>query len=199
MIEDGGLGRLVAEKWPEALGLLQVWEAYPEAFNLRACVAYYGRNPPIDPAASADDMREVLEILPDLTLTGFGLEGKYVGGRWVRPVCPEAFQAQRDAMFLSEVLSAFEDGREWLRPYRKARACRVSARGLKHDAAKDIDYVTTGLFIAAAFAESFKVKRWRIGSDGLINVDKNELLANDLRRLRREHPGVTMGGPRCRQ
>jgi hypothetical protein len=169
---DAGLRRLVAEKWPEGLGLLRVWEKHPKAFNLRACVAYHGRNPPDDPVASAADMREALEILPDLTITGFGLEGDYVNGRWVRPVCPETFQAQRDAMFLPEVLSAFESARAWLRPYCKTRACRVSARALKHDAARDIDYVTAGLFIAAAVAEGFKVRRCKIGSDGLINIDE---------------------------
>jgi hypothetical protein len=183
---DAGLRRLVAEKWPAAIGLLRVWEAHPEAFNLRACVAYHGRNPPADPDASAADMQEALETLPDLTITGFGLEGDYVGGRWVRKVCPEAFQAQRGAMFLPEVLSAFEAAREWLRPYRKARACRVSARGLKHDAAEGDDgigYVTAGLFIAAAVAEGFRVKRCRIGSDGLINIDEDQLLAREMQRL----------------
>jgi hypothetical protein len=169
---DAGLRRLVAEKWPEALGLLQVWEKHPEAFNLRACAAYHGRSPPADPAASAADMRRALEALPDLTITGFGLEGDYVNGRWIRRVCPEAFQAQRDAMFLPEVLSAFEAARAWPRPYRKTRACRVSARALKHDAADDIDYVTARLFIAAAIAEGFHVKRCKIGSDGLINIEE---------------------------
>jgi hypothetical protein len=138
--------------------------AWPRETNVRACFVHEGRDPPADQTASAAAMACVLAAWPDLSITGFGLEG----GR----VCPEALARQRDAMSLPGALGAFEAARSWLRSYHKQKACRISAYNLKHDAAVDIDYVTNGIFIAAALAEGFSARRRRTGSDGMLNVGK---------------------------
>jgi hypothetical protein len=174
---------------PDLLRLIAAWEKYPEAVNLRACIVHEQRGQPVDQAASFAGMSRILASTTKLSITGFGLEPtapRFTNALTRASAYPEAFKAQRDAMLLPGALNGFEAARAWLSSYRKTRACRVSARALKHEAANEIDYVTAGVFIAAALAEGFRVKRCNAGSDGLININQDELLAGEMQRLNRK-------------
>jgi hypothetical protein len=173
--------------------LMRIWKKHPE-LNVRACFVMEQRDPPSDPEASAEAMARILAATPKLSITGFSLEPlgmRIKNGLRHADVYPEAFRAQRDAMLLPGALNGFEAARAWLRPYHKTRACHVSARALKHDAADDgVGYVTAGVFIAAALAEGFRVKRRNVGSDGLININEDELFTRAMKRLNERHPAL---------
>jgi hypothetical protein len=66
--------------------------------------------------------------------------------------------------------------RVWLRQFNKTKTLNKrsgTSYGLKHVAEEDIGYITNGVFIAAAIAEGFRVKRCSDNSpNGRLNISK---------------------------
>src|SRR5271166_6416600 len=74
------------------------------------------------------------------------------------------FERDRATLLDDRSLAQFMGARQWLRQFTKTKAVNPragSSYGLKHVAEADIGYVTNGVFIAAAAAEGFIVKRCR--------------------------------------
>jgi hypothetical protein len=114
-------------------------------------------------ATAAIDMDLVLEREPRLGDFGFGVCDP-------RSKTPEERAADllrnRDLIREPRSLAQFMAARGWLRRFGKIRALnrRGTSYGLKHCAEDDIGYVTNGVFIAAAIAEGFTVRRAESGS-----------------------------------
>jgi hypothetical protein len=113
---------------------------------------------PAELASAAIDMDRVLEREPQLGDFGFGV--------WdPRSKTPAERAAEllrdREDMRAPRSLAAFMAARGWLRQFRKIKALnrRGTSYGLKHFAEDDIGYATNGVFIAAAIAEGFTVRR----------------------------------------
>ena len=112
---------------------------------------------PAELATAAIDMDLVLEREPQLGDNGFK--------QWDAP----STRAERAAEFLRwredmrepKSLAQFMAARGWLKQFRKIKALNRggTSYGLKHCAEDDIGYVTNGVFIAAAIAEGFTVRR----------------------------------------
>jgi hypothetical protein len=106
---------------------------------------------PAEIAAADAAMADVLEREPVLSDNGFKhgdiKEAEFLNWREDirRPASPAGFMVARG----------------WLKQFGKIKALnkRGSSYGLKHVAARDIGYVTNGVFIAAAIAEGFIVRR----------------------------------------
>ena len=98
---------------------------------------------------SKSDMRVVMERCPDLTDFGLGVSSRQI------------FNVERAKLLEDRSLAQFTLARGWLRKFSKTKAHngRGTSYGLKHVAGPDIGYVTNGVFIAAALAEGFSVKR----------------------------------------
>ena len=117
---------------------------------------------PAELATAAIDMDRVLEREPQLSDNGFKQFERHQS------------QAERDAEFLKwredlrepRSLARFMAARGWLKQFRKIKALNRggTSYGLKHCAEDDIGYVTNGVFIAAAIAEGFTVRRVEFGS-----------------------------------
>jgi hypothetical protein len=100
--------------------------------------------------SAADAMESILAANPVLNDYGFG------------PFDVARFAKDRAEMLSPYSLDDFERARCWLRTKPRTADVNKSAGfsyGLKHVAEVDIGYVTNGVFIAAAMAEGFKVKR----------------------------------------
>jgi len=119
--------------------------------------------------AAADDlarplanMRAVMASYPQLADFGFGIYQGYRG----KPLEERLtiFERDRATLLDDRSLAQFMGARQWLRQFTKTKAVNPragSSYGLKHVAEADIGYVTNGVFIAAAAAEGFIVKRCR--------------------------------------
>jgi hypothetical protein len=113
---------------------------------------------PDELASAAIDMDRVLEREPQLGDFGFGVYDP-------RSKTPEERAADlrrnRDLIREPRSLAQFMAARGWLRQFSRLKASnrRGTSYGLKHFAEDDIGYVTNGVFIAAAIAEGFTVRR----------------------------------------
>jgi hypothetical protein len=126
--------------------------------------------------SAADAMESVLAANPVLNDHGFGLfdvERLTYSERVAR------LAKDRAEMLSPYSLDDFERARCWLRT--KPRTVDInksagSSYGLKHVAEVDIGYTTNGVFIAAAMAEGFKVKRcYHDSPNAWINISSKGL------------------------
>ena len=115
--------------------------------------AEWDENWPIEPTRQA--MRDVLAANPSLQRNGFS-----VG----REQSAEELAEERDQMLEPDALAQFEAARAWLRQWRMLKRPKHGSYGLKHKAEPDAGYTMNGVFIAAAIAEGFPVKRQPHGS-----------------------------------
>lgn len=85
------------------------------------------------------------------------------------------FEMYRKDMLSMHSLNEFEKARSWLakQPKIKKLNYRCSSYGLKHAAERSIGYVSNGVFIAAAIAEGFQVKRRRNSFNALLNISSS--------------------------
>jgi hypothetical protein len=136
-----------------------------------------GKPPPADPAkiapdvlaAALEDMRRILDREPQLGDFGFGVydeRGKTAAERQTE------LEHQRTLISEPRSLAALIAARSWLRQFRKIKALnnRGTSYGLKHVAEHDIGYLTNGVFIAAALAEGFDVKRENRSPNAVLNI-----------------------------
>ena len=117
---------------------------------------------PANPAMNSAlaDMHAVMNAHPQLTDHGFGIFDGYRR----KPIEERKAIFARDRACLTEerALGQFDAARAWLRQWSKLKRInpRVgSSYHLKHVAQDAIGYSTNGVFIAAAIAEGFMVKR----------------------------------------
>ena len=117
---------------------------------------------PAELATAAIDMDRVLEREPQLSDNGF----KRFDRHRARVEQDADFLKWREDLREPRSLARFMAARGWLRRFGKIRALnrRGTSYGLKHCAEDDIGYVTNGVFIAAAIAEGFTVRRAESGS-----------------------------------
>ena len=113
------------------------------------------------------DMRAVLAAPPSLNHYGFGLFDRK--GKTTQQI-EEELAEKRSAMLDAESLERFEKARGWLRRFEKQKRIhhRGTSYGLKHVAAREIGYVTNGVFIAAAIAENFTISQ--SGPNAIMNI-----------------------------
>ena len=113
---------------------------------------------PAELAAATIDMERVLEREPQLGDFGFGVFDP-------RRKTPEQRAAEllrdREDIRKPRSLAQFMTARGWLRRFGQLKKInqRGTSYGLKHHAEDEIGYVTNGVFIAAAVAEGFVVRR----------------------------------------
>jgi hypothetical protein len=116
---------------------------------------------PDELAAAARDMEGVLNAEPRLNDYGFGVHDD---PSKTPDELMTMFQKYRDDIREPCSLAQFMAARGWLRQFPKTKQLnkRAGSYSLKHVAEHDIGYVTNGVFIAAAIAEGFMVRRiWR--------------------------------------
>jgi hypothetical protein len=109
--------------------------------------------------SAAIDMANVLEREPELGDFGFGVF--HPRSKTLEQRAAE-LRRQREAIREPRALAQFLAARLWLRHFNKTKGpSRLgTSYGLKHVMQYAIDcYVTNGVFIAAAIAESFVVRR----------------------------------------
>lgn len=107
-------------------------------------------------------INRAITLHPELTAFGFGAYEQYVLDGFSPEDRKAAFQCSRAAMFEPMSLEDFRRAYGWLN--RQKRTLHVNEKvgtsyGLKHLAEKEIGYVSNGIFIAAALACGFKIKR----------------------------------------
>jgi hypothetical protein len=112
---------------------------------------------PDELATAAIDMDLVLEREPLLSDNGF----KQLRGHQSLAEHEAKFLKWREDMREPRSLAQFMAARGWLRRFGKLKSVNKSGTsyGLKHMAEDDIGYVTNGVFIAAAIAEGFTIRR----------------------------------------
>jgi hypothetical protein len=112
---------------------------------------------PAELASAAVDMDLVLERELELSDNGF----KRLRGRRSQAEYEAEFLKWREDMRALRSLAQFMAARDWLRRFGKIKALnrRGTSYGLKHCAEDDVGYATNGVFIAAAIAEGFTVRR----------------------------------------
>lgn len=117
-----------------------------------------------------DCIRQIMADQPELTDFGFGAFNE-------RSLSAEEraanMAANRAEMLLPRSVEQFGLARQWLRSWPKTKHPNPNAGtsyGLKHRAEKAVGYVTNGMFIAAAYAEGFKVKRLPANPNALFNI-----------------------------
>jgi hypothetical protein len=113
---------------------------------------------PDELATAAADMDRVLEREPQLGDFGFGV---WDSRRKTREERAADLLRDRDFIRAPRSLAQFMAARGWLRQFGKLKALnrRGTSYGLKHCAEDDVGYATNGVFIAAAIAEGFTVRR----------------------------------------
>jgi hypothetical protein len=118
---------------------------------------------------AAADMERVMVQEPQLTDFGFGI---HYCGRKTKEEYEVEFSRERKAICELRSLEQFMAARSWLTQFGRTKAINRcgSSYGLKHVAARDIGYVTNGVFIAAAIAEGFIVRRIEYGPNALFNI-----------------------------
>jgi hypothetical protein len=109
-------------------------------------------------AAAAVHMERILGAEPQLGDFGFGVFDPQSKSSEERA---EDLRKNREWIREPDSLAQFLASRAWLRQFAKLENLnrRGTSYGLKHVAEEDIGYVTNGVFIAAAIAESFHVQR----------------------------------------
>ncbi len=114
-------------------------------------------------------MKTILQRQPQLGAFGFGVFDEYKKTKEQRAA---ELQRHRDEMLTSNSLKQFTSARDWLRRFDKIKRVNQSGTsyGLKHIAEKDIGYTPNGVFIAAAIAEGFIVKRDEDSPNALLNI-----------------------------
>jgi hypothetical protein len=139
---------------------------------------------PDELASAAIDMDLVLEREPLLSDNGF----KQLRGRRSQAEHEAQFIQWREDMRAPRSLAQFMAARGWLRQFRKIKASnrRGTSYGLKHCAQDDIGYVTNGVFIAAAIAEGFTVRRTEFDSpNAWFNISTEAWRYTERRRAER--------------
>jgi hypothetical protein len=134
---------------------------------------------PIDPSIlppavltkAATDMKRVLSEEPELGDFGFGVFD--ARKKTVEQRQAEMTQERNDIQQPS-ALAAFVATRIWLRQFNKIKTLNRTGTsyGLKHVAECDVGYITNGVFIAAAFAEGFRVARVGNSPNAWLNISK---------------------------
>jgi len=116
-----------------------------------------GEAAPHEIAAAAVDMELILEQEPQLSDFGFGRSDFYK----TREEAVAKFREDRESIRDPQSLAQFILARGWLSQFAKLKSLNKcgSSYGLKHVAEHDIGYITNGVFIAAAIAEGFRVRR----------------------------------------
>jgi hypothetical protein len=125
---------------------------------------------PAELATAAIDMDLVLEREPQLGDFGFGVYAPWSKTREERVA---ELRRNRESIREPRSLAGFIAARGWLRRFRKIKAPnrRGTSYGLKHVAEDDVGYTTNGVFIAAAIAEGFTVRRADYDSpNGWLNI-----------------------------
>lgn len=114
-------------------------------------------------------MRVVMAAEPELTDFGFGV---YRDARQTDAERRQRFEDDRAALLDPRALNGFVRARDWLARQARTKGLNQygTSYGLKHVAAHSAGYVTNGVFIAAALAEGFKVKR--TGPNAYLNISK---------------------------
>jgi hypothetical protein len=114
-------------------------------------------------------IQRILAADPDLTDFGYGV---YEQHRLTRAEAIAQIANERADMLDPRSLLAFAAARTWLRQFDKRKTANGSgtAYGLKHVAEPAIGYTTNGIFIAAAIAEGFTIKRCPDGPNAWINI-----------------------------
>lgn len=121
------------------------------------------------------EIERIIAEYPELTDFGFGT---YNDRRLSPEQRQENFRTDRTLMFHPNSLNGFTKARAWLRQWPKTKHPNThgTSYGLKHVAEHDIGYVTNGMFIAAAIAEGFTVKRsgpYDTGPNAYFNITKH--------------------------
>ena len=132
-------------------------------------------------AAAAIAMDRVLEREPLLSDNGF----KQLERNRPRAEQDVDFLKWRESIRESRSLAQFVAARGWLQQFSKIKALnrRGSSYGLKHCAEDDIGYLTNGVFIAAAIAEGFIVRRTDPGSpNAWLNISTEAWRSTDRNR-----------------
>lgn len=111
-------------------------------------------------AAALSDMRQILANEPELGDFGY------------RHLRHAQLAEDRETISEPRSLAQFLATRQWLRRFEKRKTLnrKGSSYGLKHVAETDIGYMTNGVFIAAAIAEGFAVKRFEDTPNALLNI-----------------------------
>jgi hypothetical protein len=152
---------------------------------------------PAELAAAAVDMDRALEREPQLGDLGFGVWD------WRRKT-PQKRAAElrndRETIREPRSLAQFMAARGWLSRFGRIKALnkRGTSYGLKHVAEGDIGYATNGVFIAAAIAERFNVRRTDPGSpNAFFNISTEAW--KHIERGREARRRLVQRGPRERQ
>ena len=129
---------------------------------------------------SEEIMERVLAAEPDLSLYGF--RDDFAGGPYSnreRKFPAEKFRQDRDQMLSPHAIEQFDCACEWLN--RQPRTKRTNRRpgtsySLKHVAEKEVEvgYLPNGIFIAAALACGFKIRRQEDGPNAWINISTDK-------------------------
>lgn len=129
-------------------------------------------------------MRDIADRYPELSDFGFGVYDP-------RSKSPKQQQSEleknRAYLFQPSSLVAFDVCRVWLRQWPRTKHVNPSAGtsyGLKHQAEKDIGYITNGVFIASAIAEGLTVKRIPDSPNAWVNLSARVSTPPWLRRRR---------------
>jgi hypothetical protein len=130
---------------------------------------------PAELATAAIDIDRTLEREP--LLSDNGLKHRDIG--------EAEFLKWREDMRTPRSLAQFMAARGWLRQFSKIKALnrRGTSYGLKHCAEDDIGYLTNGVFIAAAIAEGFTVRRSQPNSpNAWLNISTEAWRRTDRKR-----------------
>lgn len=115
-------------------------------------------------------IKRALTRFPELTDFGFGVFDE----RRLPPTeRAEQFRANRALMFETRSLDGFQRACDWLTRQRRTKQINPgagSSYGLKHAAEYEVGYVTNGMFIAAAVACGFRVKRIADSPNAHLNI-----------------------------
>ena len=118
--------------------------------------------------AAAADMARILEQEPELSDFGYGLSGAEKTPEERRARFETNRQSIREPRSLAQFLAACR----WLSQFAKIKTLnkRGTSYGLKHVAEREIGYCTNGVFIAAAIAEGFRVRREGRSPNAVFNI-----------------------------
>jgi hypothetical protein len=123
---------------------------------------------PAQIAAAVIAMERILEREPELSDFGYGLSD-FQSTHEERVA---TFKTNRQLIREPRSLAQFLAACRWLGQFAKIKSFnkRGTSYGLKHIAERDIGYVTNGVFIAAAIAEGFRVRREGRSPNAVFNI-----------------------------
>jgi hypothetical protein len=133
------------------------------------------------------DMARIMAEHPDLNILGFGVHSL----RRMSAARQAAELAERRRELLEPAaLAQFEKARAWLA--RQGRTCNISSSagssyGIRHVAENTIGYVANGVFIAAAYAEGFRVRHIETSPHAWLNISKASIISE-----RRNHENASL-------